>query len=41
VGEERITVRIVPFEVRGQEDGAGYVGRTYARSLADNLARMV
>jgi TolB-like protein len=39
VGGEKITIRVMPFEVRGQEDGADYVGRTYARSLADNLAR--
>ena len=30
---------ILPFEVRGQTDGAGYVGRAFAESVATNLAR--
>ncbi len=33
------TLLILPFEVRGQEEGADYVGRAFAEALAVNLAR--
>jgi len=32
------TLLIVPLEVRGQQDGADYVGRAFAEALAANLA---
>jgi tetratricopeptide (TPR) repeat protein len=33
----RLVVQVLPFEVRGQEEGADYVGRAIARSLAVSL----
>ncbi len=33
------TVLVLPFEVRGQTEGAAYVGRAFAESVATNLAR--
>jgi tetratricopeptide (TPR) repeat protein len=37
-GEDRLVVRVLPFEVRGQAEGADYVGRAIAASLANALA---
>ena len=34
------TVLILPLEVRGQTDGADYVGRAFAEALAVNLAQV-
>lgn len=36
---DRQTVLIFPFEVRGQDEGADYVGRSFAEALAINLAQ--
>jgi len=38
-GEDRLVFRVLPFEVRGQEEGAEYVGGAVAVSLANALAQ--
>lgn len=36
---DKLVVEVLPFEVRGQEEGADYLGRAIARSLAVNFAQ--
>ena len=37
--EDKLVVQVLPFEVRGQEEGADYLGRAIARSLAVSFAQ--
>lgn len=37
--QDRLVVRVLPFEVRGQAEGADFVGRAVAESLANALAQ--
>ena len=39
VGAEQAVVLVQPFEVRGQEEGAEYLGRVFAESLAVDLGQ--
>jgi tetratricopeptide (TPR) repeat protein/TolB-like protein len=36
---DKLVVQVLPFEVRGQEEGADYLGRAVARSLAVSFAQ--